>query len=230
MTYLQKHKLIIFILAIIVTIETVILCFDKPEPLNTEDVRCNCTCQKSAQIVVPEIPKTPESVSVEVQKVGTLPNPEPTFIPERIDCPLDDETQQMILDQCEEYGVDFAFTMAVIFKESSFRPHVISYNGTSVGLMQINKINHKWLSEELGITDFFDPAQNVKAGLYMLSDLFEKYEDPAKVLMCYNLGEFGAKKLWNQGVYSTAYSEGVLQKADEYKKEITERMGKRDQM
>lgn len=229
MTYLQKHKLIICVLVIIVTIETLVLCFGKPEPVNAKDVRCNCTCQTVTQeITLPE--PTDPPVKVEVQKVGTLPNPEPVIVPERINCPLDDETQQMILDQCEEYGIDFAFTMAVIFKESSFRPHVISYNGTSVGLMQINKINHKWLSEELGITDFFDPAQNVKAGLYMLSDLFEKYEDPAKVLMCYNLGESGAKKLWNQGVYSTAYSEGVLQKADEYKKEITERMVKRDQM
>lgn len=150
--------------------------------------------------------------------------PEPQILP-RIDCPLDDATQQMILEKCEKYSIDFAFTMAVIFKESSFRPDVVSYNGSSVGLMQINKVNHKWLSEELGITDFFDPEQNVEAGLFMLRNLFEKYEDAAMVLMAYNMGEAGAKKLWDKGIYSTDYVETVFQQSDIYDRQITERMG-----
>lgn len=148
---------------------------------------------------------------------------EPEAVPTRINCPLDDATQQMILDKCDYFNIDFAFTMAVIYKESSFRPDADS--GSSVGLMQINRINHGWLSERLGITDFFDPEQNVTAGLYMLRDLFEKYEDPAMVLMAYNMGEAGAKKLWNQGIYTSEYAEGVLQQADKYNQEIEERMG-----
>ena len=129
----------------------------------------------------------------------------------------------MILDKCEEYEIDFAFTMALIFKESSFRPDADS--GSSVGLMQIHRINHGWLSEELGLTDFFDPEQNVTAGLYMLRNLFEKYDDPHLVLMAYNMGETGARKLWNQGIYTSSYSEGVLRVAEEFQNEINERMG-----
>lgn len=151
------------------------------------------------------------------------PEQEPEVIPIRIDCRLDDATQQMILEKCEEYNIDFAFTMAVIFTESSFRPDADS--GSSVGLMQINRINHGWLSEKLGITDFFDPEQNVTAGLYMLRDLFEKYEDPAMVLMAYNMGEAGAKKLWNKDIYSTKYVEKVFQQAEIYNQEIMERVG-----
>lgn len=148
--------------------------------------------------------------------------------PPRIDCRLDDATQQMILERCEELDLDFAFVMAVIFRESSFRVNADS--GSSVGLMQINRINHEWLSEELGITDFFDPEQNVKAGTYMLRQLFEKYEDAGMVLMAYNMGESGARKLWNKGIYVTDYAESVFQQADIYNQEIAERMVKNDQM
>ena len=148
--------------------------------------------------------------------------------PPRIDCRLDDETQQMILERCEELNLDFPFVMAVIFKESSFRPNADS--GSSVGLMQINRMNHDWLSKELDISNFFDPEQNVKAGTYILKGLFDKYEDPAKVLMCYNMGESGAKRLWKKGIYMSKYAEGVLQQTEIYKQEIKERMGENDQM
>ena len=142
----------------------------------------------------------------------------------RIECRLDDEIQQMIVEKCEEYNIDFAFAMAVMFRESSFRPNVIS-DSNDYGLMQINKINHEWLSEELDITNFLDPEQNVTAGLYMLNDLFEKYEYPSLVLMAYNMGETGAKRLWVQGIYSTDYAEAILQQTDIYTAEIAERMG-----
>ena len=157
------------------------------------------------------------------QKEPEQEEPEQEPVPIRINCRLDDETQQMILDKCEEYEIDFAFTMALIFKESSFRPEADS--GSSVGLMQIHRINHGWLSEELGLTDFFDPEQNVTAGLYMLRNLFEKYDDPHLVLMAYNMGETGARKLWHQGIYTSSYSEGVMRTADEFQNEINERMG-----
>ena len=151
---------------------------------------------------------------------------QPAPVHARITCPLNDDTQQMILDKSNYFNIDFAFTMAVIAKESSFRPDVDS--GSSVGLMQINRINHGWLSEEVGFTDFWDPEQNVTAGLYILHDLFEKYEDPALVLMAYNMGETGAKKLWDKGIYTSDYAEAVLQQAEIYNQEIQERMGEID--
>lgn len=168
------------------------------------------------------------------QMVRTLENFEPVIIEQNqpivdakpvskevyIDCPLDDETQQMIKDKCEEYDIEFPFAMAVMFKESSFRPDVISYNNTSVGLMQINYVNHPRLSETLGLTDFFDPEQNVTAGLFMLRELFDKYEDPAKVLMAYNMGEAGAKRLWKKGIITSDYAEGILKQTEIYEDEL----------
>lgn len=202
-----KNKLILFLLAFIATLQVGLV-------FRTEYL---------IRLVEDFEPVVINTVLKDAPDFNDSPEQEPEVIPSRIDCRLDDATQQMILEKCEEYNIDFAFTMAVIFTESSFRPDADS--GSSVGLMQINRINHGWLSEKLGITDFFDPEQNVTAGLYMLRDLFEKYEDPAMVLMAYNMGEAGAKKLWNKDIYSTKYVEKVFQQAEIYNQEIMERVG-----
>ena len=144
------------------------------------------------------------------------------FVP--LDVPLDESMQEFIYCLSYGYSVDFPFVMALIERESSFQIDVISASN-DYGLMQINKINHKWLTETIGVTDFLDPYQNIRSGVFILRRLFEKYEDPALVLMAYNMGETGAKRLWKQGVYSTDYVEDILQQADIYTKQIEERMG-----
>ncbi len=122
---------------------------------------------------------------------------------------LDPDIQQFIWWLCKGYNLDFSFVMAMIWQESTFRSDVIS--GTNdYGLMQINKINHEWLTQTIGVTDFLDPYQNIRAGTFILRKLFEKYKDPSMVLMAYNMGEGGAGRLWKQGIYSTSYSESVL--------------------
>ena len=51
----------------------------------------------------------------------------------------------------------------------------------------------------------------------MLSGIVDKYSDVNQELMVYNCGEFGAARLWNNGVYSTNYSKKVIKKIDEIK-------------
>jgi soluble lytic murein transglycosylase-like protein len=101
-----------------------------------------------------------------------------------------------------------ALIIAQIQVESQFRADVIS-STNDYGLMQINKINHKWLSERYGITDFLNPYQNVICGVKMMSEHYSCYGDLDKALMAYNLGVGGASKLWNQGIYSTEYVEKI---------------------
>lgn len=134
---------------------------------------------------------------------------------EPLECALPVELQEFTYYLCEAYYIDFEFAMALMYTESSFRADVVS--GTNdYGLMQINKCNHEELSSALGITDFNEPYQNIRAGLYILRRLFEKYDEPALVCMAYNMGEYGASTLWDKGVYETSYSIKVLTKADEY--------------
>ena len=134
---------------------------------------------------------------------------------EPLECDLPDELQEFTYYLCEAYYLDFEFVMAVMYTESKFEPDIVSGTNDS-GLMQINKCNHAELSAALGITDFTEPYQNIRGGLYILRRLFEKYDSPARVCMAYNMGEYGASVLWDKGVYETSYSIKVLTKADEY--------------
>lgn len=136
-----------------------------------------------------------EAISEEVEQVPTM-----------YDIPLDTELQHYTYNLCVEYGVEeyYPLMLAVMWHESNFNEKVVSRTN-DYGLMQINKINHKWLSEKFGITDFLDAKQNIKAGVYMLSTYLLKYEDIDKALMAYNLGEAGARRYWNAGKYTTKY-------------------------
>lgn len=114
-----------------------------------------------------------------------------------------------------EYGIDQNLTASIILIESSgvIQSLNINSNGSrDYGLMQINSFNHNWLEDELGITDWYDPAQNIKAGCYMLGQLCRQYEDPHQVLMAYNMGPDQMRRLWRKGVRSSAYSRKVIKK------------------
>lgn len=132
-----------------------------------------------------------------------------------LDCGLSEELQEYTYYLCEAYYIDFDFAMALMCVESSYKAEIISSSG-DYGLMQINKCNHESLSSLLGISDFTEPYGNIRAGLFILRGLFEKYDDAAKVCMAYNMGEYGASVLWGQGIYETSYSNKVLAKANEY--------------
>ena len=142
------------------------------------------------------------------------------FVP--LDVPMNEELQEFIYCLSYGYNIEFPFVMALIELESSFVPNAIGKTN-DYGLMQINTCNHEWLSEKLGITDFLDPHQNIRSGMYILRYLFEKYEDPAKVLMAYNMGETGAARLWEQGIFETNYSKRIMKTAAEYTQQISER-------
>ena len=84
-------------------------------------------------------------------------------------------------------------------------------NGTfDSGLMQINSCNYEWLTEELGITDFYDPEQNIKCGVFMIADLMDRHEGVHEILMCYNMGEKRTRELQSQGIYSSKYSRKIV--------------------
>ena len=137
-------------------------------------------------------------------------NIEPEVIPDYLlDVPLDRYLQEYIHRLCEESGLPFTLVIAVIEQESTYTPWAIS-ESDDYGLMQINAVCHEWLSGELGITDYLNPYQNALAGVYILSGYYEKYGYESGTLMAYNMGEAGANRLFEQGIYSTDYSERVL--------------------
>lgn len=136
-----------------------------------------------------------------------------------LDVAMDEEQQKFLFYLCVGYNLDFTLVMALIEHESSYRAEIIS-KSNDYGLMQINTINHDWLTETLGVTDYTDPYENMRAGCFILRKLFEKYQDTKTVLMCYNMGETGALCLWEKGVYTTNYTESILTIQQRFNKQL----------
>ena len=156
------------------------------------------------QMTVAPTPPVPETIS-------------PTEPPvQYYDVPLSEDLQDYIRELCLENNVPMSLVVAMIEVESSFRPDVIS--GTNdYGLMQINKINHGWLTEDYGITDFLDPYQNVFCGITIIADHLEKTDgDIPLALMRYNCGATGAKRLWDKGIYSTSFTDKIIAAMEVY--------------
>lgn len=124
---------------------------------------------------------------------------------------LDKDYQDYLYAMCIKYDVEKYYTLflAQMYHESTFQANVISATN-DYGLMQINVYNHEWLSEELDISNFLDPYDNIKAGVFMMSNFLHKYNDVEKALICYNEGEGAVIN----GTYSTTYSKSVLSDMD----------------
>lgn len=131
---------------------------------------------------------------------------EPDYI---LDVPLSKEFQVYLHGLCEEAGLPYMLAVAVIEQESHYDPLAISPTN-DWGLMQISCICHEWLKAELGITDFLDASQNARAGVYILSRYYAKYQYTSGALVAYNMGQVAAERLFSQGIYETTYSRGVM--------------------
>jgi soluble lytic murein transglycosylase-like protein len=93
-----------------------------------------------------------------------------------------------------EFQIDPVFIAAVTHVESSFRPKAASGRGAR-GLMQLRPI----VIEVLGVTDPWDPHQNIMAGAAYLRTLFERYKHCPNstylALAAYNVGPGPVEKL-----------------------------------
>lgn len=135
---------------------------------------------------------------------------------EYYDVPLASDLQDLIFSECSSRNVPPDLVVALIGVESGYNPSMVSKTN-DYGLMQINACHREFFRKKLQITDLLDERQNIRAGVYMLSGIVGRYSDMNQALMVYNCGEAGAKRLWKQGVTSTAYSRKVIESVTELK-------------
>lgn len=133
--------------------------------------------------------------------------------------PLSHSLQRYIYEVCADEDVPVALVIAMIDHESKFDPEAVSSTG-DYGLMQINEINHDTLAEKYRTGDMLNPYQNIFCGIKMIGAYLETYGDCGKALMAYNMGNYGAKKAWENGITSTSYSETIIELMSEYEQEV----------
>jgi soluble lytic murein transglycosylase-like protein len=82
---------------------------------------------------------------------------------------------------------------AVIVVESAFNPHAVSRRGAQ-GLMQLTPAT----ARRYGVSDPFDPEQNIAAGVHYLRDLLALYGNNLELaLAAYNAGEDAVERYGN---------------------------------
>ena len=130
------------------------------------------------------------------------------------DTSIDNQYIEYIEEVCDEYGMCPELIEAIIESESGGNPDRRS-SCDARGLMQIIPIYHQDEMYELGITDLFDPYQNIELGVYIISNLAAEYDDLYSVLMAYNEGEFsGAVERAEEGKWSE-YSKKIVNRTQE---------------
>lgn len=99
--------------------------------------------------------------------------------------------EELIQTASAKYGVPADLIKAVIDTESSFNPNVVSSAGAK-GLMQLMD----GTANGLGVSDPFDPAQNIDGGVRYLSYQLKRYDGEEKMaLAAYNAGPGRVNKL-----------------------------------
>ncbi|MGH8453916.1 MAG: lytic transglycosylase domain-containing protein, partial [Nevskiales bacterium] len=98
--------------------------------------------------------------------------------------------QPLIDEYAGKFAVDPALIKAVMRVESCFDPKAVSRVGAQ-GLMQLMPDR----ASRLGVTDSFDPAQNVRGGAQFLSTLLKRFNNNLEFAIAgYNAGPLNVEK------------------------------------
>jgi hypothetical protein len=126
-----------------------------------------------------------------------------------------DAYKSEISSAAQQYGVEEAVVRAIIHAESAFHPNAMSHKGAQ-GLMQLIP----GTAARFGVTDPFDPAQNIHGGVAYLAWLMQRYSSNLSlVAAAYNAGEGAVDRNGGVPPYSETqrYVERVGQLADRYR-------------
>ena len=123
----------------------------------------------------------------------------------------------LIAGTAGKYELDYALVKAVIKAESNFNTKAVSKKGAK-GLMQLMP----QMASVLGVTDCFNPLDNIDGGIRYLRYLLDTYQgDLSLTVAAYNAGEGAVAKYRGIPPFSQtrSYVRRVLENYDQYRRE-----------
>jgi hypothetical protein len=119
-------------------------------------------------------------LAVAMEQSQPLNQEEPQSEPQEPEPPF----HRLILQAANAHDVEPALIKAVIFAESNYNPKAVSKR-CARGLMQLMPST----AAALGVTDLFDPADNINGGVKYLRQLLDRFDNDVRLaLAAYNAG------------------------------------------
>ena len=129
--------------------------------------------------VIKKLEDLPEYKARKPRRIAKKPQETPTAL-----TPPGADLDTMVACYAQHYELDRELVLAVMRIESNFDPNAVSGAGAR-GLMQLILDTGR----EMGVTDPFDPEQNIAGGCQYLRQLLDRYgQDERKALAAYNWG------------------------------------------
>lgn len=126
--------------------------------------------------------------------------------------------EHLVDKYAKEYGVDPALVKALIEQESGWNPNAVSKGAGAQGLGQLMPKT----AAELGVTDSFDPEQNIKGTVKYIKKMLDTFEgDKKKALTAYHSGARNVRE-GNIGPVGASYYDNVSKRVANYSKELSD--------
>ncbi|MFA7693656.1 MAG: lytic transglycosylase domain-containing protein [Candidatus Hydrogenedentales bacterium] len=127
-------------------------------------------------------------IAIKYERIPLPASYKPTPVTE-LKIVTDENLKSIVTRYASLYQLDEALVYAVIRAESNFNPNAVSPAGAR-GLMQLMP----GTAAEMGVTDIFDPTQNVAGGTQYLYKMMELFQDKKLALAAYNAGPENVKR------------------------------------
>lgn len=118
------------------------------------------------------------------------------------------QIQAQIVAEANSLGVPPQIALAVAQHESGFIPTAQNPSSSAAGLFQLMGVTQ----QTLGVTDPYDPTQNIDAGVGLLARYYQQYGDWNKAIQAYSDGPGTV----SQGLPPSSQTTGLINYVNSY--------------